>query len=113
MIAILFIKLMMGHALADFALQSDAMAKGKNRNRVIDPSSIPVGQKMQVSWFYWLTSHALIHGMLVWLITGSISLGVLESVCHWLIDFGKCDNKYGIHMDQFLHALCKLMWCIL
>lgn len=28
------VALLMGHALADFALQSDAMAKGKNRNRV-------------------------------------------------------------------------------
>ena len=29
--------LLCGHALADFSLQTDAMAKGKNRNRKIDP----------------------------------------------------------------------------
>ena len=105
----LFVKLLMGHALSDFALQSDVMAKGKNRNR--KPDYIPEGQKAQPAWIYWLTAHGLIHGMAVWLITGSIWIGVAETVCHAAIDFGKCDNHYGIHLDQAMHVGCKILWC--
>lgn len=47
---ILFIKLLMGHALADFSLQTDTMAKGKNRNRKPDMSVVPPGQKYQPTW---------------------------------------------------------------
>jgi hypothetical protein len=110
---ILFIKLLMGHALADFALQSDAMAKGKNRNRKPDLALIPPGQSYVPCWPYWLTAHALIHGMTVWLITGSIGLGIAETVCHWLIDFFKCENQLTVHEDQGLHVLCKVIWAIL
>jgi len=108
---ILFLKLLMGHALADFALQSDAMAKGKNRHR--KPDYIPPGQTPQPAWIYWLSAHGLIHGMVVWLITGSIYFGIAEAICHAMIDFGKCENWYGIHLDQAAHLLCKVVWCLL
>ena len=111
--ALLFLKLLMGHALADFSLQSPDMAKGKNRNRKPDLSVVPPGQKYQPTWVYWLSSHALIHGLAVWVITGQASLAVAETVAHWLIDFGKCDNYYGIHLDQALHIACKLAWAYL
>jgi hypothetical protein len=110
--ALLFLKLMMGHALADFALQSPDMAKGKNRNRKPDMAVVPPGQTYQPTWVYWLTAHALIHGLVVWLITGQWWLAVAETVAHWLIDFGKCDNYYGIHVDQGLHVACKVLWAI-
>ncbi len=110
---VLFAKLLMGHALADFALQSDSMAKGKNRNRMVDLSIVPPGQKYQVSWQYWLSAHALIHGMAVWLITGNIYIGFYEICCHWVIDFGKCESWYGIHEDQTAHIVCKILWSIL
>jgi len=42
MILMMF-KFLMCHALADFVLQSDTMAKGKNRNR--KPDYIPEGAK--------------------------------------------------------------------
>lgn len=106
------VALLMGHALADFALQSDAMAKGKNRNRVIDPATIPPGQKVQVCWPYWLAAHGLIHGLMVWLITGNMWLGIAESICHMTIDFWKCENAYGIHADQSMHLVCKLVWAL-
>ena len=99
--------LLFGHALADFSLQSDTMAKGKNRHRKTDP---PPGAKYQPMWFYWLTSHALIHGGIVGIITHIWWLGLLEAICHWGIDFFKCENKYGIHTDQGLHILCKIIW---
>lgn len=99
--------LLAGHALADFALQSDSMAKGKNRHRKTHP---PPGAKYQPCWHYWLTAHALIHGGVVYLITQSLILGLAEFVSHWVIDFYKCENKYGIHTDQGLHIGCKFLW---
>lgn len=102
----LFFKLMVGHALADFALQSTEMGKGKNRNR--KPDYIPEGQKYTPCWHYWLTSHALIHAGFVWLFTGNIWLGVAELILHWLIDFAKCENWTNPHQDQLLHVLCKI-----
>ena len=109
----LFIFLIMGHALADFALQTEAMAAGKNRNRKIDLSKIPPGQAVQTVWPYWLGSHCLIHGGMVALLTGSWELGLAESCFHWVIDYAKCENITGIHMDQFLHVACKVNWVFL
>ena len=99
--------LIAGHALADFSLQSDAMAKGKNRHRKTEP---PPGATYTPCWPYWLTAHALIHGATVAVITGSVHLGIAETIAHWCIDFGKCENWYGIHIDQALHFLCKATW---
>lgn len=109
MIQLIF-ALLVGHAFADFVFQSDSMAKGKNRHRKTEP---PPGAVYTPSWMYWLTAHALVHGGTVALITGSVLFGVLETIAHWAIDFGKCENWYGIHVDQTLHLLCKLMWIIL
>ncbi|SRR5258706_9738231 len=103
-----FYWLIVGHAVMDFWAQSDALAQMKNRNR--PNTRVPPGQTPQVMWPYALTAHALMHGAAVSLITGSILLGVSETIAHWIIDFGKCDNWYGIHIDQFLHLFCKLMW---
>ena len=101
--------LLMGHALADFYLQSDAMAKGKNRHR--EPVGIPPGQKPQRIWPYWLSAHALIHGAAVFVVTVSISAALIEVGVHWLTDFGKCENWYGIHFDQLIHVATKvLIW---
>lgn len=105
----LFFKLMIGHALCDFSLQTDSMAKGKNRNR--KPHYTPEGQKYVPCWYYWLTSHALIHAGAVWLITGVVWFAVAELVLHWLIDFAKCENWTNPHQDQFLHTLCKVIYC--
>lgn len=101
--------LFVGHAIADFWAQSDALAKMKNRNR--DASAFcPPGQKPQKMWFYALTAHSLMHGASVAIITGSVGLGVAETIAHWMIDFGKCENWYGIHFDQAAHIVCKLAW---
>lgn len=99
--------LFVGHALADFALQSSDMAKGKNRNRRTEP---PPGARYQPTWYYWLSAHGLIHGGMVYLVTGSVLLGALETLAHMAIDFGKCENWYGIHTDQGLHIACKFLW---
>jgi len=102
--------LMFGHALADFSLQSPDMAKGKNRNR---KTEAPPGAIYTPCWPYWLSAHALIHGGVVFLITQNIWFGVAETICHWGIDFAKCDNRIGVHQDQALHVICKLLWWVL
>ena len=101
--------LIVGHFVMDFWAQTSDMAKGKNRNR--DHSAmIPPGQKPQTVWPYFLTAHATMHGAAVWYITSSLTLGYFEQIAHWLIDFGKCENWYGIHEDQAMHLICKILW---
>jgi hypothetical protein len=103
--------LLAGHALMDFALQSDPMAVCKCRR-----SNHPLQQS--VPWFYWLTAHALLHGGAVGVIihwsTGNrdlaLAFAVAEAAVHWLIDLGKCERLYTIHIDQALHVLCKFAW---
>jgi hypothetical protein len=103
--------LLAGHALMDYALQTDPMAVCKCRR-----TDHPL--QKTVPWFYWLTAHAFLHGAAVGLIvigfTGNRELGVAlataETVVHWLIDFGKCEKLYGIHVDQGLHIACKIAW---
>jgi hypothetical protein len=95
------------HAVCDFALQSDSMAKGKNRHNRTTP---PPGAKYQPSWMHWLGAHAMIHGLGVGLVTGVWWLGVLEAIAHATIDYNKCENRYGINTDQALHYACKLVW---
>jgi hypothetical protein len=93
------------HALADFVLQSGAMAVGK--------SPLHVGAPGEPPWYYWLTSHALIHGGVVGIVTGSAGLGAAESIAHWLIDIGKCEHYYGFNTDQSFHLVCKLIWIVI
>jgi hypothetical protein len=100
--------LVVGHAVMDFWAQSDAMARMKNRNR--KPENVPPGATPQVIWPYALTAHALMHGAAVAYLTGSIWLGLAETVVHWVTDFGKCENWYGIHTDQAIHLVSKLAW---
>jgi hypothetical protein len=102
----LFCLLIAGHCLADFPLQTEAIALEKSRH---SKSQL----QKQVHWAYWLASHSIIHGALVGLITGNVYLGIAEAVLHAAIDFGKCEKLYGIHMDQGLHVLCKALWLVL
>jgi hypothetical protein len=94
--------LVASHVLGDFSLQTDTMAMGKDRHH--DPAL------HGVDWWYWLTSHALIQGLGVAIVTQSVWLGMAETVAHWLIDFGKVEKRYGIHVDQALHIVCKFVW---
>ena len=92
-----------GHLLADFPLQDDHMAKTKNRH--YKPDYIPEGQKPTPIWFYSLTAHALIHGLVVYVITGRLGASLQMSVNHWILDFLKCENITNPHVDQLLHYI--------
>jgi len=104
---IIFFQFLIGHALADFALQFGAMGAGKNRHNGIQ-------QKMGKHfppWYYWLSAHALIHGGVVYYITDNWWLGLIETVLHWIIDFAKCEGWINFHQDQALHVGCKFGYC--
>ena len=102
--------LICSHAICDFALQSDSMARGKNRHNRTQP---PPNAIYQPTWMYWLGAHSLIHGAGVALATGVWWLGLCEVIAHGTIDFLKCDNRYGIHTDQALHLTSKLVWLVI
>lgn len=88
------------HSLADYPLQGDFLAQGKNRNT-------PLGK---LFWPYALSSHALIHGGFVFAVTGSATLGILEAVIHAGTDWLKCENKISMLTDQLIHYGCKVVW---
>lgn len=95
-----FFALMIGHALADYPLQGDFLARAKNRANPIPG----------VPWYQALGAHALIHGGFVWAITGIWWLGAFEVLFHSWIDDCKCSGRLTFNQDQFLHLLCKAAW---
>ncbi|BCX49536.1 hypothetical protein HAHE_34440 [Haloferula helveola] len=107
-----FFALLIGHAVADFALQGEFLAVAKNRHaelsKFFGESPAPKG-----IWIYALGAHSLIHAGAVWLITGSVALGLLEFVLHWVIDFAKCEGWTGFKTDQFLHVACKIAYAVM
>lgn len=96
----LLLLLFAGHALADFPLQGDFLAQGKNRHTALG----------KVWWLYALTAHAAIHGGVVILLTGSAWLGLAEFVCHWIVDLVKCEDSITLAEDQIFHIICKVLW---
>lgn len=77
--------LLIGHAIADYPLQGDFLAKAKNHR---DP--IP-----GINWCIAMAMHCLIHGGAVWLITGSFFFGMVELIIHFIIDVVKCEGLTG------------------
>jgi uncharacterized membrane protein (DUF485 family) len=98
-----------GHALMDYPLQTDFIAKNK----------CPGHGSRAVPWYYIMAAHAALHGMAVTsaiglsvgrLTPGTVLAGIYETVLHFFIDVLKCENCIGIHVDQLLHVACKLTW---
>jgi len=108
---VLLFTLLIGHAVADFVLQPAPMSRGKNRRNSVRLRE-EYGQGFP-SWYYWLGSHALTHAGAVLLITGSPLCALIEALAHFLIDLGKCEHLYNFHIDQCLHAACKVLYVIL
>ncbi len=98
----LFFAFAIAHALGDFPLQGDYIAREKCRRTAAN----------RQSWFIALTAHSLIHSGLVWIISGSVMIAVAELCLHWLIDFGKGEGGYDDATDQLLHLLCKVVYVI-
>lgn len=105
----MFFALVIGHAVADYPLQGEFLAMCKNRRflvRLKDPARPPE------LWVYCMAAHCLIHAGAVWLITGSVVLGVVELVLHWALDQAKCEGKTTFATDQWGHVLCKAGYVI-
>ena len=91
------------HALCDYALQGDFMAKAKNRANPIPG----------VPWYQPMGAHALIHGAAVGLITGNALVAGWEAITHFWIDDSKCVGRFGYNTDQALHVACKVAWALI
>jgi hypothetical protein len=108
--ALLFF-LIASHALMDYSLQNDSMAVCKCRS-----AKTPLA--MSVPWYYWLTSHALLHGTAVGVVFRWMgfswdvvaALAAAETAIHWVVDLGKCEKLYSLLVDQAIHVTCKLAW---
>jgi hypothetical protein len=131
--------LLVGHALADYPLQGEFLAKAKHHRN-------PIGG---VPFYHALLAHAFIHAGAVVLVTGTLWLGLAELLAHVFIDYAKCAGcfRYGaptareyigpaatsdsfasvlelqsredgadrraFNIDQALHVLCKIVWAAL
>jgi hypothetical protein len=93
--------LVAGHALADYPLQGEFLARAKNRLAPVDG----------VPFYQALGAHAAIHGGIVGVVTGSFLLGLAEAAAHALIDDSKCAGRLSYNQDQAAHLLCKVAWC--
>lgn len=98
-------KLFIAHALCDFSLQTPWMAANKNRHNRPTDDALPPGQRPQTIWPYVLTAHALIHAGGAWLATNRVEAAAGMFVSHLLLDAAKCENAWGVHLDQLLHAI--------
>jgi len=92
--------LLAAHALCDYPLQGDFLARGKNHKAPI--TGVP--------WWQCLAAHSMIHGGAVAALTGMWWMGAAEAALHAVIDYGKCDGRYGFNADQAFHILCKALW---
>lgn len=99
-VAMMALLLVGGHALADYPLQGDFLANGKNRTKPIPG----------VPWQQLLFAHAAIHGAVVALVTGIWWLGIAEMVIHAVTDDAKCRGKISFNTDQAVHYVCKALW---
>lgn len=96
------VALVFWHTVADYPLQGDFLASGKNRNT----------QLGKLFWPHCLSAHAIIHGGGVALITGLWWLGIAEAIIHAVTDWMKCENKIGMRADQSIHYGCKALWLL-
>lgn len=92
--------LLVGHAVADYPLQGDFLAKAKNPWQPIPG----------IDWQIAMAAHCLIHAGAVWIITHSLPLAMAEFSLHFVIDVLKCAGKTSFSGDQILHVLCKILW---
>lgn len=97
MITVLILLLLM-HALADFPLQGDFLARAK------------FGNMPGIPGWYALATHSLIHAGFVFWITDSLVFFTVEFVAHYVIDTLKTKNRISFSVDQVLHIACKVAY---
>ena len=109
----LFFYLLIGHAVADYALQPPNIALGKNRHAGPPPGYNPEAHgPIRPIWPMVMAAHALIHAGAVIVVTGSPFLGLWQFGTHYLIDVLKCEKVYNLWVDQFLHVFVLAMTAV-
>lgn len=78
--------LIFAHALADYPLQGTWIATTKSH---VDR------HQSEYPWYQSLMAHSVIHGGFVGLITGSLLLGLGETLAHFVIDYLKSNGTFG------------------
>src|SRR5262249_51389862 len=100
----IFAWLLIGHAIADFALQTGWMAGAKQ----------PGGKfEGEVIWPAVLASHAGIHAGAVKLATGSWVLGGRQLAGHAPRGYTRGRGRLSFKVDQAAHVGCKVLWAAL
>lgn len=94
------ILLIAAHALCDYPLQGDFLARAKN-----ETAPIP-----GVPWWQAMLAHSAIHAGAVMLITGVWALAVAEFIIHFMTDRAKCRGVISYNSDQAIHVACKVAW---
>ena len=98
----LFAAFVVMHALADFPLQSEYLARQKSR----------ASATSRGDWLVALSAHCVIHAGGVWLVSGSLAVAAVEFTLHCLIDIAKGEGKFNLVTDQLLHLGCKLAYVL-
>jgi hypothetical protein len=91
------------HALCDFPLQGDFMAKAKNQYAPLP--GVPPRAVLML--------HATIHAGAVLLVTGSHAAAAAEFVIHTITDDYKCEGRISFATDQAIHVGCKVAFAAL
>lgn len=126
--------LVFSHFLGDFVFQNQTMADRKSRKydledrlykkqqhdvsenirrvlKVPDPF-VPTPFVYPMTWFYWMLTHGIVHGVLVYFVVGNLWLGLVEVGLHIVIDMLKTEGYTDIHRDQFLHLCTKIIYML-
>ena len=96
------LSLLVGHAVADYAWQSEGMVSRKDLTKVQEAAYGP--------WWWTMLAHSLINGGMVAGITGSWAFGVAETLVHFWADTAKCLGVLTTNEDQLIHVACKFIW---
>lgn len=100
-VATMFYLLLFCHFLADYPLQGDFLANGKNPDGAMGQNGV---------WKHALFAHAFIQSGFVLLVTGSFQCAIFELLAHAWIDYGKCKKWISYNTDQALHVACKIVY---
>lgn len=98
---ILFL-LIFAHFLGDYALQSEFMAKAKNRYNPLPG----------VPWQWPMVAHCVIHAGLVLMVTQLWWLALAEFCFHLVTDIEKCRGDLDFSSDQWIHLFHKMLYWI-
>ena len=95
----LLFALLVAHALCDYPLQGDFLARAKNHKDAL-------GKDL---WKLCLPAHAAIHGGAVLILTGSVGLAIMDSLAHGWTDYRKSNGDLTFAEDQAAHVIWRVV----